>query len=189
MKPKTAGRMSGKKKILLILCAFLVIAASAGAYVWINPQILVTERTVRLAGEQMGFNMEDAEIFSEQLRAEIENINLQSLGSDEKKKYFKEFMDPGHIRMAVPVITKLPEDFRGEAVDQAAALIRGYRHSLTPGDKSELQRYLGTPAGKNNLKKARRYITAGISHYEKEAIAPLIEEFERLIIEIHEAEF
>lgn len=189
MERRTSEKISGKKKILLILGAFFIIAASAAAYLWLNPQILVTEKTVRLAGEQMGFNMDDAEIFREQLRSEIEKINWQSLGPDEKKEYFEEFINPGHLRMAVPAITRLPDAYREEAVNQAAALIRDYGRSLTSREKSELERYLNTSEGKSSLRKAERYITTGLSYNERATIAPVIKEFKHLVTEIPGVEF
>jgi hypothetical protein len=171
--------MSGKKKAIIISSAALTVISASALYLWKNPETLVTEKTVRMAGEQMGFNMQDAGVFKRQLRSEIEKIDMKALSSEEKAEYFREFVNPAHIKSAARALSRLPDEFREEAVNAASALMKEFTAGLTTSDRAAISKYGKTAEGKRNVEGARSFLK-GLPPSRIKQIEPLIQEFERI---------
>lgn len=179
------NKKKNKKKIVLLVVAILVTAAAVFAlYARKNPEVLVTGRTVRVAGERMGLDMEDPEVFAAQVRREIERMDIGSLPPDAKKRYFSEFIDPVNLRFGVSAIGNLPPGHMEEAAAAAYVLLRDYRQSLTPADREKLREYLDTEEGRRRLSAAGNYLTRELSSRERILLGRAIEEFEELAFDI-----
>ncbi len=174
-----------RKKIFLSVFAIAAVSAAVFAlYAWKNPDVLFTGRTVRAAGERMGFDMEDSEVFSGQIRREIERMDWASVPAKAKEQYFREFIDARNLKFGVSALANLPPGHREEAASAAYVLIRDYRLNLSPSERERLREYAGTEEGRKKISAAGIFLTRELSSRERELLRPAIGEFEALAFDI-----